>query len=88
MLQRSVTEENKWIFDQLQGERHEIEDQFGDQLLWQRLDERKSSRISYSHPFDGFNDENWPAMIEWLCKHFVKLDKSFSKPLGKLKIRN
>ena len=77
VLQRSVAEENKWIFDQLQGERQEVEDRFGDQLLWQSLDELKSSKISYSHPFDGFNDENWPAMIEWLCKHFLKTRQGF-----------
>ena len=83
-LQRSVTEENKWIFDRLQRERQEIEGRFGDELRWQRLDERKSSRISYSHPFDGFDAENWPEMFRWLCLHIVKLDEAFSEPLGRL----
>ena len=83
-LQRSVTEENKWIFDRLQGERQEVEGRFGDQLRWQRLDERKSSRISYSHPFDGFDADNWPEMIGWLRQHIVKLDEAFSESLGRL----
>ncbi len=38
----------------------------------------------YTYPFDGFNDENWPEMIEWLCKHIVKLEEAFSEPLGRL----
>ena len=83
-LQRSVTDENKWIFDRLQRERQEVEGRFGDELRWQRLDERKSSRISYSHPFDGIDAENWPEMIGWLCRHIVKLDEAFSEPLGRL----
>ena len=61
-----------------------IQPRFGDELRWQRLDERKSSRISYSHPFDGFDAENWPEMIEWLCRHLVRLDEAFSKALARL----
>ena len=83
-LQRFVTEENKWMFDRLEGEKQEVEGRFGDELRWQRLDERKSSRISYSHPFDGFDADNWAEMIGWLCRHIVKLDEAFSEPLGRL----
>ena len=65
-------------------EKQEIEGRFGDELRWQRLDERKASRICYSHPFDGFNEESWPGMIEWLCRHIVKLEEAFSEPLARL----
>ena len=82
-LQRSQTD-NKWIFDQLEQKRQEIEEQFGAELQWQRLDEKKASRICYSHPYDGFNDENWPTMINWLCEHIVSLEQAFSKPLARL----
>ncbi len=82
-LDRSQAE-NKWIFDQLERERKKIEEQFGAELQWQRLDAKKASRISYSHPFDGFNEENWPARIDWLCKHIVKLEEAFSEPLARL----
>ena len=58
-LERSDAAENKWIFDQLEQERREAEDRFGAELVWQRQDEIKTSRIIYSHPFDGFNAENW-----------------------------
>ena len=83
-LQRSDAAENKWLFDQLEREREELEGRFGDRLQWQRLDERKASRICFSHPFDGFNQENWQKMIEWLCQHIVRLDEAFSGPLGRL----
>ena len=83
-LERSDARENKWIFDQLQREKREIEDRFGAELIWQRQPERKTSRILYSHPFDGFNTENWPEIVNWLCQHIVKLDKALSKPLDRL----
>ncbi len=83
-LQRSQANENKWIFDQLEHEKQKIEDRFGAELQWRRLDDKKASRVCYAHPFDGFDDENWPEMIEWLCKHIVKLEGAFSEPLGRL----
>ena len=82
-LSRSQAD-NKWIFDQLERKRQEIEEQFGGELQWQRLDEKNASRICYSHPYDGFNDENWPAMIDWLCEHTVNLEQAFSEPLARL----
>ncbi|MDE0392749.1 MAG: DUF4268 domain-containing protein [Rhodospirillales bacterium] len=83
-LQRSSAAENKWIFDELEREKQEIEGRFCEELRWQRLDERKASRISYSHPFEGFNEESWPGVIEWLCRHIVRLDEAFSEPLARL----
>ena len=79
--------ENKWIFDQLERKKQEIEERFGAEFHWQRLDDKKASRISHSQPFDGYDDENWPAMIEWLCEHIVKLEDAFSEPLARLNRR-
>ena len=83
-LARAEASENKWIFDQLEQKKQEIEDCFGSELHWQRLDEKKASRISLAQPFDGFSDENWPAMIDWLCQHIVKLEGAFTEPLTRL----
>ena len=86
-LARAEAGENKWIYDRLERKRQEIEERFGAELQWLRLDDKKASRISHSQPFDGFDDENWPAMIEWLCQHFVKLEEAFSEPLARLNQR-
>jgi len=83
-LTRSASEENKWLFDRLAEERQELESRFGAKLEWMRLDEKKASRICYSHPFDGSDAEQWPEMIDWLCRHYVKLEEAFSKPLERL----
>lgn len=83
-LQRSDAKENKWLFDQLERDRQKFEDRFGHEFQWRRLDGKKTSRICHSHPFDSFNRENWPEMIEWLRRHFVRLDEAFSEPLSHL----
>ena len=81
---RYEADENKWIFDQLKQRKSEIEKSFDAELNWLRLDSKKSSRIHYSKAFDGFNDENWPDMIEWLCNHIVSLEEAFSETLEHL----
>ncbi|MXW55093.1 MAG: DUF4268 domain-containing protein [Gammaproteobacteria bacterium] len=81
ILQRGDATDNKWMFDELDKQRESLESRFGSELHWQRLDESKSCRISLSHPFEGFNEENWPRMINWLCEHFMRLEQTFSEPL-------
>ena len=83
-LQRPDPAENKWLFDQLEQEKEALEHQFRDKLQWLRLDEKKASRICFSHPFEGLNDDIWPEMIEWLCDHIVRLDEALSEPLSGL----
>ncbi|MDE2845404.1 MAG: DUF4268 domain-containing protein [Gemmatimonadota bacterium] len=83
-LTRPQADENKRIFDQLNLEKQEIEGRFGAELNWQRLDDKKACRISFPRSFDGFDDENWPEMIDWLCEHIVKLEEAFSEPLDRL----
>ncbi len=83
-LARSEKSENKWLFDQLEEDRQGIEQSFGAELQWLRKDDGRASRICHAEPFDGFDDENWPKMIDWLCHHFVQLELAFSQPLANL----
>lgn len=41
---------NKWLFDELHRERHDIEAEFGESLLWQKLDGKRASRIAARRP--------------------------------------
>ncbi|TAV47411.1 DUF4268 domain-containing protein [Rhizobium leguminosarum] len=81
-LARVDRDENKWLFDQLEADRSAIEARFGGEMSWLRLDERKQSRISYSHPFDGYEVDNWPEMLVWLSEHIRKLEGAFRQPLA------
>ncbi|SLN46040.1 hypothetical protein TRL7639_02507 [Falsiruegeria litorea R37] len=83
-IQKADKAENKWLFDELESKRDEIEKEFGAELNWKRMGEKKSSRIEYAKPFDGFNRENWPEMIEWLGQYIAKLDGALGDQLKRL----
>ncbi len=83
-LQRSEASENKWIFDQLEQVRAEVEERFGDSLTWLRMDDKKASRIVFACGFDGFNESSWADMAAWLCEHIVRLEQAFSEHLVRL----
>lgn len=84
-LSRSKAEDNKWLFDKLESQKQQIESSFGATLDWQRLDEKRACRISFTEQFDGFDRENWPEMIKWICSHIDKLEKACLEPLLNLK---
>ncbi|ANK90555.1 MULTISPECIES: DUF4268 domain-containing protein [Rhizobium] len=81
-LARADRDQNKWLFDRLEADKSAIEAKFGGEMSWSRLDEKKQSRISYSHPLDGFDVDNWPEMLTWLSEHIRKLEGAFRQPLA------
>ncbi|WFU08833.1 DUF4268 domain-containing protein [Rhizobium sp. CB3090] len=81
-LARADRDENKWLFDQLVADKSAIEVRFGGEMKWYRLDDKKQSRISYAHPFDGYESDNWPEMLDWLSEHIRKLEGAFRQPLA------
>jgi hypothetical protein len=84
-ISRGSKEQNKWIFDRLHEQKGAIEADFGAPLEWLRLDNKKASGIRYRKEFDGYDQDHWQEMIEWLTKHMKRLEKAFGnrlKPLG------
>ncbi|MCC5895474.1 MAG: DUF4268 domain-containing protein [Alkalibacterium sp.] len=78
-------ENNKALFDKLYSRKTEIENTFEHSLDWQRLDDKKSCRISYR--MDGvnvFNENEWPKMINFLTNHMIKLEKTFKVILSEV----
>ncbi len=81
----SDAEINKAIFDAFIESKTNIEATFGNDLEWQRLNDKKACRIKYAKPVDGYNEENWPSMISWLVEHFTKLEEAFRPEVEKIK---
>lgn len=83
-ISKSKQEENKLIFDNLYKNKLEIENSFGAELDWRRLDEKKMSRIVYLKKDVSIkNKEDWEEMQEFQLKYIMKLEKAFSPFLRK-----
>ncbi len=85
-FERANAAENKWLFDQLYEQKQQIEAEFGAELIWRRMDDKKQSLIVYSEEFDGYNREAWPDMASWLSSHIQKLERVLGERLNDLNI--
>ena len=56
--------DNKAVFDTLHADREIIEAEFGAQLAWQRLDDKRASRISFTVPGGWVDKRAWPSAID------------------------
>ena len=80
-------EENKKIFDDLFKHKDEIENVFGEKLSWQRLDDRRSSRVCKIYNYAGLNEkEKWDKLQNEIINDMIKLEKAFKKYISVLKI--
>lgn len=76
---------NKWLFDSLYAQKTAIEQQFGNSLEWERLDDKQASRIAFyrqasiEDPPEVLND-----VLMWSAKHLLLLKKVFSPHLSPL----
>jgi hypothetical protein len=78
-------EENKAVFDTLYAKKTRIEADFGGELTWERLDNKKMSRIKYE--YDGvsiYNEENWDKMIAFMVDAVPRYEAAFKKPIQEL----
>ena len=68
------------MFDYLYSNKDEIEKAYDNNLYWERLDDKKMSRISYKlENVSIFNKEDWDNMIMFLTENMIKLDKVFRR---------
>jgi len=84
-MARAQAEANKFVFDRLEAQKQEIERIFGASLIWLPLPDRKACRIQYSKSVDGYDKDNWSAMVVWLVEHMSRLETALSRPLEKIR---
>jgi len=83
-ISKANIEENKKIFDNLFAQKDEIESAYGSKLIWQRLDDKKSSRISEKlFDVDITNRDDWEKIKQFLCDSMVRFEKALKEPLRK-----
>ena len=77
-------DKNKRLFDVLAEDRERIEQEYGEPLEWERLDEKRASRIAVYRQGAIDNDEETLADIRnWMIDRLLKMKKVFSKELKK-----
>ena len=83
-MSRSDRDENKLIFDELHKQKDIIEQKTGS-LEWQRLDDKKASRIKQELTgVNMFDKEDWERMMDFLMESMPKVEEAFKKPLSKI----
>ena len=76
-INKGDRETNKAIYDRLEAQKEEIEKDFGAELVWQRLEEKKSCRIASRLENVNVQDyDDWDKIIDFHCKAMPKFYKA------------
>ena len=87
-IQGKTQEENKAIYDALENQKDNIEAAFGNPLEWERLTDKRMSRIKYElKEVSVFNEEDWDRMVAFLVQQVPKFEIAFKKPIQLLSRR-
>jgi len=83
---RPNKDENKLLFDELRKYETDIESAFGSNLVWDRLDDKISSRLGfYLNDVSIFNRDDWDAMQKFLVEKIIKFELALRPYLINLK---
>lgn len=74
-INRESKEENEMIFNKFIENKTAIEDKFGSELVWEKMEDKKACRIKFEKSFDGYNRENWDSMIKFMTTSMVSFEK-------------
>lgn len=86
-LGKGMDRENKAIFDDLFAKKAKIEETFGEALEWQRLDDKRASRIRRTISKGGWKDEDkWPDVIQAMVDAMIRLEKALKQHVQILRI--
>jgi hypothetical protein len=86
-IDKGEAEANKDIFDQLITNKEQIEAVFGEPLDWQRLDDRRASRICHHLTMGGLADRDlWPEIQEAMIDAMVRLEKALKPHIKRLRL--
>jgi hypothetical protein len=82
---RGSQEANKALFDYSLSMKDQIEQAFGQPLVWERMDDKVSCRIKFEKKgVSYFEREDWQTMIDFLIDVAEHMEKAFREPIKKM----
>lgn len=85
-INRGAKTENKRVFDLLIQNKEEIEKNFGDKLIWERMDDNVTSRIKYQlDNVDAFDSADWIKINNFLVDAVLRFEKTFTSEIKRIK---
>ena len=80
------TETTKAAFDDLHLRKQQIEEAVGENLEWDRIDDRRRSRVSLYFPEEirVTDEERWPEALPWLVEAMGRMRDAFNPALQEL----
>lgn len=82
---RGNKEENKELFDIAYGMKDLIEKEFGEELEWERKDDKVICRIKHEKiGVSYFEKEDWQTMIDFMIDSAERLERVIRKPIKKM----
>ncbi|MCP3660393.1 MAG: DUF4268 domain-containing protein [Bacteroidetes bacterium] len=79
-------EENKRIFDFFITMKEKIESDFGDKLVWERMNDKSTCRIKYEFSnVNAFDSEFWSQINKFLIDATIRMEKAFKRPIEELR---
>lgn len=82
---RGDKSENKACFDFLRQKKNKIEEAFGDELIWERMDDNVSCRIKYQEDdVSVYEKDDWDKMNQFLNDTAERMTKAFKGPVAEL----
>ncbi len=79
---------NKRIFDTIHENEAQINADFGEELEWQRLDDKRACRIMKTLEIGGYREEKskWPEIQNAMVDTMIRLDAALRPHIDKLKV--
>ena len=76
----------KEVYDQLHAQKEQIEQAVGEELEWDRIDDKRASRVSLYLPgtIRVVEEERWPEARPWLIQAMGKMRSAFNPVLQEL----
>ena len=82
---RGSQDANKALFDYTLTMKEQIEQEFGQTLEWERMDDKVSCRIKFEKQgVSYFEKEDWQTMIDFLIDVAERMEKAFRGPIKKM----